>query len=169
MKKRKIKLILLLLMIISIIILIFPKNKSLSYIVRYCPECDTRMNMHMNDIEHIYQCPKDGFSMYERHYGGENHTGTLGRCNECDMPYIRHEMEFEEYKIEENRHIRVEVCKMYYLYNNEYRGMCGERRYYSENHTGGTHENNGKCTLCGYQYQKHTQTNNIIGYDSNRK
>ena len=68
---------------------IFKKNKSLSYITRYCPECNTRMNIYRDDIEHIYECPKDGYEMYERHYGGEDHYND-GRCRICDERYIDH-------------------------------------------------------------------------------
>ncbi len=93
MKKRKIKIILIVLMIIFIIGLIFSKNKSLSYITRYCPECDTKMNLYREDEEHIYICPKDGYTRYEEHYGGEIHTGAEGRCRYCDMPYTIHKME----------------------------------------------------------------------------
>jgi uncharacterized membrane protein len=89
MKKRKNKIILIVLMIIFIIGLIFSKNKSLSYITRYCPECNTRMNIYRDDIEHIYECPKDGYEMYERHYGGEDHYND-GRCRICDERYIDH-------------------------------------------------------------------------------
>lgn len=169
MKKRKFKLVLAIVVIIFIIVLIFPKNKSLSYRIMYCPKCDEEMNLARNDQEHIYICPNDGYSIYERHHGGERHTGEIGRCIICDMAYIRHEMEFLEYRVEENGHIRVERCNMYNIYNDERIGICGETREYYENHTGGTHENNGKCTVCGYQYQKHNKTDNIVGYDTNRK
>ncbi len=168
MKKRKIKTILIMLMIIFIIGLIFSKNKSLSYITRYCPECNRRMDLHREEEEHVYICPEDGYIIYEEHYGGEDHYSD-GRCRVCDMSYARHEMEFETYQIENNVHVRVERCRVYNKYTNRYLYTCRERKYYPEDHTGGTHENNGRCTVCGYQYQQHTITNVIVDYDRDRK
>lgn len=34
----------------------------------------------------------------------------------------------------------------------------------TSNHTGATHNNGGKCTTCGYQYENHTQSTNILRY-----
>lgn len=57
---------------------------------------------------------------------------------------------------------------MYERYSNRKIGVCKEDAVWTEKHTGGIHENGGRCTICNYQYQQHTTTNNIVGYDTNR-
>ena len=44
-------------------------------------------------------------------------------------------------------------------------GCYYEDRKTAEPHTGGTHSNGGKCTVCDYQYQNHGQGTTIVGYD----
>ena len=93
------------------------------------------------------------------HTGGELHNSG-GRCDTCGYEYITHgqSTNFLGYESGNNGHCKTFACLAPNC-NMVYRGK-------TESHTGGTHSNGGKCTVCNYIYQAHGQSTTVAGYDS---
>ena len=92
------------------------------------------------------------------HTGGELHNSG-GRCDTCGYEYITHgqSTNFLGYESGNNRHCKTFACLAPNC-NMVYRGK-------TESHTGGTHSNGGKCTVCEYQYQTHGQSTTVSEYE----
>ena len=92
------------------------------------------------------------------HTGGELHNSG-GRCDTCGYEYITHgqSTNFLGYESGNNGHCKTFACLAPNC-NMVYRGK-------TESHTGGTHSNGGKCTVCEYQYQTHGQSTTVSEYE----
>ena len=92
------------------------------------------------------------------HTGGELHNSG-GRCDVCGYEYITHDesTNFLGYESGDNGHCKTFACLAPNC-NMVYRGE-------TESHTGGTHSNGGKCTVCAYQYQTHGQSTTVSEYE----
>ena len=93
----------------------------------------------------------------EAHTGGTHENG--GTCTLCGQVYQEHTpgTEVVDY-IDENAttHTPTYACT--------FDGCQGTITGDPEEHTGGTHENSGTCTLCGYVYQNHTPGTEVVEY-----
>ena len=85
--------------------------------------------------------------------GDGTHTGT---CTKCGKEVTEnHIIDESKYERTETTHAKKKQClKCAYMVTET-----------AEAHTGGTHSNGGKCTVCDYQYQNHSQGTTVAGYD----
>ena len=124
--------------------------------------CTHSYEQKSNETEHWEACTKCGAEKTGSrgsHTGGEIHNSG-GRCDTCGYEYITHEQStnFLGYESGDNGHCKTFACLAPNC-NTVYRGK-------TESHTGGTHSNGGKCTVCNYIYQAHGQSTTVAGYDS---
>ena len=124
--------------------------------------CTHSYEQKSNETEHWEECTKCGeekTGSRGSHTGGEIHNSG-GRCDTCGYEYITHEQStnFLGYESGDNGHYKTFACLAPNC-NTVYRGK-------TESHTGGTHSNGGKCTVCNYIYQAHGQSTTVAGYDS---
>ena len=93
----------------------------------------------------------------EAHTGGTHSNG--GKCTLCDYQYQNHSKgtKIAGYDKTATTHTAKYACTETGCTQN-YTGTA-------EAHTGGTHSNGGKCTVCDYQYQNHSKGTTIVGYD----
>lgn len=92
----------------------------------------------------------------EAHTGGTHANG--GKCTTCGQVYQKHgqSTEIKEYKTTETGHIPVYKCT---------ETTCtGTYEENEEAHTGATHTNGGKCTICEKVYQIHGQSTEVKEY-----
>lgn len=91
-----------------------------------------------------------------------NHTGAThnngGICTTCNYQYQNHTQSTNilRYATTNVEHIPVYSCN--------HNGCTVTFNGTKSNHTGATHENGGKCTVCNQTYQNHSQTNTINTY-----
>jgi len=91
----------------------------------------------------------------ELHSGGGTNDGY---CIVCGMQYQTHGQSENViiYKPTETQHMAIYECN-----------LSGCTQCYLgtfENHSGATHENGGKCTVCGYVYEPHEQSTTVVSY-----
>ena len=93
----------------------------------------------------------------EPHTGGTHSNG--GKCTACDYQYQTHGKSgnIKEYITTMIGHTPIYKCIE--------QGCTENYTELEEAHTGGTHSNGGKCTVCDYQYQNHSKGTTIVGYD----
>lgn len=108
----------------------------------------------------IYACTLNGCDgtytgTTELHSGGGENDGM---CAICGMQYQTHSpsANIVTYKQTETQHTPIYECNVTNC-TQLYLGTA-------ENHSGATHENGGKCTVCGYVYQSHSQSTTVVSY-----
>lgn len=77
--------------------------------------------------------------------GGTHDNG--GNCTACGGTYQDHSYKIECKQYDSTIHRFDTVCS--------YPGCNVSTKKRAEEHSGGTHANGGRCTVCGYQYQNH--------------
>lgn len=118
---------------------------------------------HQNGHTTYYKCSFNGCAVpfagvTESHTGGTH--ANKGICTVCKYQYQEHGVSntFAGYKQTKTGHTKTykctfNGCEEVHLVGNE------------EKHTGATHDNDGKCTICEYQYEKHGQTKEVLRYE----
>ena len=108
----------------------------------------------------IYACTLNGCSgtyagTTELHSGGGENDGM---CGICGMQYQTHSpsTNIVTYKQTETQHTPIYECNVTNC-TQLYLGTA-------ENHSGATHNNGGKCTVCGYVYETHGQSETVVSY-----
>ncbi len=102
-------------------------------------------------------CTQNYTGTAEAHTGGTHGNG--GKCTVCDYQYQTHGKSgnIKEYITTMIGHTPIYKCIE--------QGCTENYTELEEAHTGGTHSNGGKCTVCDYQYQNHSKGTTIVGYD----
>lgn len=90
------------------------------------------------------------------HVGATHENG--GKCTKCETVYQTHSQSarVKEYTKTSTGHTPIYACS--------YSGCTGTYNGTVENHTGATHANGGKCTVCGYVYQTHGKGTTVKEY-----
>ena len=113
----------------------------------------------------IYQCVcGEDYARAKEPHTGESHEND-GKCTVCNEKYVEHRRESQGYKHLDNRqHEKETKCKKYNL-DGTYIDKCEIVEVKVSFHEGGTHENNGVCDVCKYQYETHEESTTIKRYD----
>ena len=140
-----------------------------------CAACNYQYQLHEQSTQIVsctditetthtptYACTYEGCTSTfegnpEPHTGGTHENG--GVCTACEQQYQTHSQGIEVANyidITETTHTPTYVCT--------YENCTGVFTGTPEEHTGGTHENGGQCTLCGEVYQTHSQSTTLQGY-----
>lgn len=102
-------------------------------------------------------CTKLLIGLSELHKGGAHEND--GKCTVCDYQYQIHGVsdEFARHEITETGHTELYKCT--------FTGCEGTHKVGEEEpHKGGTHQNDGICTICSHKYQTHEKTTEIAKY-----
>ena len=107
----------------------------------------------------VYKCSQSGCkTTYTgtavNHKGGTHKNG--GKCTVCGYKYQTHSKsdKTKSYKITREKHTPIYKCS--------YSGCSTTYTGTAEKHTGGTRENGGKCTECGYVYQTYKEEDDTV-------
>lgn len=100
------------------------------------------------------ECEGEYEGTKEEHYDGNHENGGICQLKECGYKYQTHEQSdtIKEYNKSKDGHTPVYYCT--------YSGCTETFDGAIEEHSGGTHQNGGICTVegCGYQYETHEQS-----------
>jgi len=127
-------------------------------------ECAHTTYVQNNDSTHHWEeCSECGVvkeETKEEHSGATHDNG--GKCTTCGYKYENHAMNVFsgiEYEMTENTHTAIFKCT--------FTGCNEKHKGYAQNHMGASHTNEGKCTVCEYQYQLHIMSTEMSGWDKN--
>ena len=114
----------------------------------------------------VYKCSYSGCSgTYKgtivKHTGGTHSNG--GKCTACGYKYQTHSNSkiISGYKTTSGKHTPIYKCS--------YSGCRGTYKGTAVSHTGGTHANGGKCTVCKHKYQTHSKSKAVKKYKTTAK
>ena len=158
-KKIIIFLLLSLLLILLITILFFNKPAIGTFWISSCPNCNSSdLTFHSDSNMHSFVCTNCSTTQSSRHVGGYHENG--GVCIECHFTYQQHRPSniLFNYETTSTTHTPLYRCAYAdcpYFYRED-----------SQEHTGGSHDNDGICTVCNLQYQAHSQSDIISNYNT---
>ena len=124
------------------------------------PSTPSRYTKDSSKHTPIYVCSKCG---NEKTGAASNHTGGThnngGKCTVCSQIYQNHGKgtTVANYNKTATQHTPIYKCT-YSGCNQTYNGVA-------TNHTGGTHSNGGKCTVCSQIYQNHGKGTTVANYN----
>ncbi len=160
--------------------------------------CNGYLTLLSDEAGHRYQCSENGIHYFNKDENGNyisgvwngNHEFENGVCSicgfECEHDFVKAtgicvKCSYECEHDFSNMDGKCKICE-YECEHQDYAGPFsypGSATHYYicktclksfgyEGHTGGTHENGGKCTECEQQYQTHNAGTEIKGYQSTK-